>query len=161
MVDKIDPILLLIGSQPEQKIRQICQEEMVRYGVIDSYSVSSNRRGHGQQRLIHRIHICGPINMKLLSTYSEFLLDFLLDCKILKNKSIRSPMLRSCKALRNLLGSRMSLSEHFQVRKLERVVCSNISGFEYSIHKVNHWVSHSYLLSLKSFLVQRQMEQVK
>ena len=44
MVDKIDPILLLIGSQPEQKIRQICQEEMVRYGVIDSYSVSSNRR---------------------------------------------------------------------------------------------------------------------
>ena len=93
--------------------------------------------------------------MKLLSTYSEFLLDFLLDCKILKNKSIRSPMLRSCKALRNLLGSRMSLSEHFQVRKLERVVCSNISGFEYSIHKVNHLVSHSYLLSLKSFLVQR------
>ena len=47
MVDKIDPILLLIGTQPEQKIRQICQEEMVRYGVIDSYSVSSNRRGHG------------------------------------------------------------------------------------------------------------------
>ena len=47
LVAKVDPLLLLFGQLPEQKIRQICQKEMVRYGVLDSYSVNSNVRGLG------------------------------------------------------------------------------------------------------------------
>ena len=67
-MEKVDPLLLLFGSMPENKIRQICQKEMVRYGhgvkiqekiqkffdkiinpksVLDSYSVNSNVRGRG------------------------------------------------------------------------------------------------------------------
>ena len=47
LVAKVDPLLLLFGQLPEQKILQICQKEMVRYGVLDSYSVNSNVRGLG------------------------------------------------------------------------------------------------------------------
>jgi len=38
LIEKVDPLLLLLGDNPKQRIRQICQEEMARYGLIDSYS---------------------------------------------------------------------------------------------------------------------------
>ena len=38
LIEKVDPILLLFGSDTKLRIRQICQEEMARYGVIDSYT---------------------------------------------------------------------------------------------------------------------------
>jgi len=40
LVEKVDPLLLLLGENPKQRIREICQEEMARYGLLDSYSKS-------------------------------------------------------------------------------------------------------------------------
>lgn len=42
LVEKVDPLLLLFGDDPKQRIRQICQEEMIRYRLIDSYSLNKN-----------------------------------------------------------------------------------------------------------------------
>ena len=38
LVEKVDPLLLLLSGDPRQTIRQICQQEMARYGLIDSYT---------------------------------------------------------------------------------------------------------------------------
>merc|ERR1712176_1172181 len=40
LVEKVDPLLLLLGENPKQRIREICQEEMTKYGLLDSYSKS-------------------------------------------------------------------------------------------------------------------------
>ena len=39
---QVDPVLLAFGDDPREKIRQICQQEMMRHGVIDSYSRGRN-----------------------------------------------------------------------------------------------------------------------